>query len=216
MSLPKLKKSFMFKLIATLIVFSVVANYTIRQSRLVENIYFFDYKKSNVYVNNADFVLKPTDRIFSTECHCKNETKIVLRKEDTVYRVNYLKRNYLEKSYTLTNEELEGTEFTCEHYNSFKRGKNQKIIGYALYGTGSLKRISIRILFQLKLIFIFYKGHLFYYNFVNLARTAKILYPGWLLRVYYDSTIDPWIKCKIECLTENENSEVLLDNVSSQ
>jgi hypothetical protein len=54
---------------------------------------------------------------------------------------------------------------------------------------------------------------LFYYNFVNLVKTASKLHPDWILRVYYDKSIDLTIKCKIECLKHDQNTNKLLDNV---
>ena len=134
MNMPKLKKSLMFKLIALLVVFSMAANYAIRKTRSDRKINV--HEKIINRENIVELMLQPTDLIFSTDCECKNETKIVLRKETDSYTVNSVNEDHLEKIYTLTQEELDRAEFTCNHYSSFRRGKNQKIIGYALYGTG--------------------------------------------------------------------------------
>ena len=79
-------------------------------------------------------------------------------------------------------------QFTCNLFNSLKRGKNLKIISFSLYGNKS-----------------FYSRRL-----ANLSKTIKSMYPGWIMRVYHDDTIDPKIKCEIECLKDETNN--LIDN----
>ena len=63
----------------------------------------------------------------------------------------------------------------------------------------------------MKIRLLLKSGHLFYYNFINLVKTASRLHPGWILRIYYDKSIDLSIKCKIECLKDDTDN--LIDNV---
>ncbi len=129
-------------------------------------------------------------KIYTSDCDCKKDKIILKISNNNQFDINLIntQKNILIKSYNLN--EIDNSKFTCNHYNTFKRGKNLKILSYSLYGT----------------------SHLFYYNFVNLVRTANKLYPDWILRVYYDDSIDLKVKCKIECLTNKETNE-LIDNV---
>ena len=133
------------------------------------------------------------DLIYTPDCDCKKD-KVILKKlnhnQISVNLVNNQNQNII-NSYVLNEkEEIENSIFTCNYYNTFKRGKNLKILSYSLYG----------------------KGDLFYYNFANLVRTAKKLHSDWILRVYYDDSIDLSIKCNIECLMNNQTNQ-LIDNV---
>lgn len=147
----------------------------------------FFFKNSNTKdITNVNVI-----NILKSECDCKKETTIILKHTDNNENiVSLFETNQLKNTYSISDKDLEESTFTCSLFNTFKRGRNQKVIGYALYG----------------------KGHLFYYNFVNLVKTVQNLLPGWILRVYYDDTIDLSIKCKIECI-KNEKTNELIDNV---
>jgi len=133
------------------------------------------------------------DIIYTPDCDCKKDAIILKKLNNNQISVNLVnnQNQSIINSYVLNEkEEIENSVFTCNHYNTFKRGKNLKILSYSLYG----------------------KGDLFYYNFANLVRTAKKLHSDWILRVYYDDSIDLSVKCKIECLMNNQTNQ-LIDNV---
>ena len=137
MSLPILKKPFILKLITLLVVFSVATNFAFKNAILSRSFFAEENAESELNIVSRNyFAPNLDDHVFTTDCHCKNDTRVVLRLENNGYSVNYLEKNKLKSTYTLTSKEVNEAEFTCSHYNSFKRGKNQKIIGYALYGTG--------------------------------------------------------------------------------
>ncbi len=46
---------------------------------------------------------------------------------------------------------------------------------------------------------------------IGIAELVKELYPGWVMRIHHDSSIDQGLKCRLECL--NDTSGNLLDNV---
>jgi hypothetical protein len=73
-----------------------------------------------------------------------------------------------------------------------RRGKHQKVIGYSLYG----------------------KNKFYYDKLKDLTKQISQQYPGWIMRVYYDDSIDQSIICEIECARKSEepNAE-LIDNV---
>lgn len=53
---------------------------------------------------------------------------------------------------------------------------------------------------------------IYYFTPSGLSKKAKDLYPGWMLRIYYDRSVGKEVKCDIECL-KNEKSGDLIDNV---
>lgn len=68
-------------------------------------------------------------------------------------------------------------KFTCDLYNTFRHGPNQKVISYAFYGT-----------------------NYGYFNLLELiAETALTLFPGWILRVHHDNLINKTRLCEMEC-----------------
>ena len=56
-------------------------------------------------------------------------------------------------------------------------GPNKKVMGFTLYG----KNLGYSSLFDL------------------IAQQAKILFPDWIIRIYYDDTIDKSVICNLEC-----------------
>ena len=114
-------------------------------------------------------------------CECRKNKFLVIHKhkqhsvvymstEDNDKELNYL--------YSLKNKELDEAVFTCDLFNSLRRGKAQKVISYSLYN----------------------KYTPFFYDKlkVNTVQITKV-YPEWRIRVYYDDSIDKSIICQIEC-----------------
>lgn len=117
--------------------------------------------------NDKDLIIK-----LKSNCECNKEQRLTVEKRKNIYKIKSNKINY-----ELTTNEFEQSSFQCDLYNSLKRGKNQKVISYTLYGTN--KR---------------------YYNLTKkLSQLVKQLYPGWLMRIYYDNSINSSIICEIEC-----------------
>ena len=77
---------------------------------------------------------------------------------------------------------------TCDLYNEFRRGKNQKVISYSLFD----------------------KNTFYYEKLKNITRQARVFYPGWLMRVYYDNTIFKSTICDVECSRDEYDN--LIDN----
>lgn len=121
--------------------------------------------------------------ILESQCYCRDEIKLIkLNKTIEIFTHN---DNYL---YNITTNEMETTLFTCSSYNSFRRGKNQKIISFSLYGTNER----------------------YYGNLRAIILQIKKLYPDWIVRIYHDNTINKLVVCKIECL--KDESGILVDN----
>jgi hypothetical protein len=128
-------------------------------------------------INNA-FQLK-------SYCDCKKDIIEISRKSDT-----YLIKATNGQSYSFNKKSINPGATTCNLYNTLRRGTNQKIIGYSLYGTDPK----------------------YYINLKKIARQAKTLYPDWIIRIHHDNSINSSIICEIECLKNDENEEYL-DNV---
>jgi hypothetical protein len=134
-SFLKPRLSYLLKLTFFLIVFGIFSNYLIKKSsKKITKISIINSQDSD---EENNFVTRPDDQVFTTDCECKKDTQIVLRKiNKDKYSVNLVQSSSLVTHYTLSQQEFNDSQFTCNHYNTFKRGKNQKIIGYSLYGTG--------------------------------------------------------------------------------
>ena len=122
-------------------------------------------------------------------CECKNSAKIAIidfKNFTSIYLKNESKA--MKHLFDLSKNEMKNTIFTCGLYNSLRRGKAQKVISYSLYN----------------------KNTFYYDKLRDISKQLKTLYPGWIMRVYYDNSIDKSIICEIEC--QKDDNGVLLDN----
>ncbi len=110
-----------------------------------------------------------------------NYSSVIELKSDCKCRSN-LKIKKINNVFTVDEESFEETfSFSCDLYKTLRRGKKQNIISYSLYGKN--KR---------------------YYNLIKqIIKLSKNLYPNWIIRIYYDDSIDKNIICEIECQTDN-------------
>lgn len=89
------------------------------------------------------------------------------------YRDETKKRLVLNESI----EELKREKSTCDLYNVLKRGKNQRVIAYSLYGTNKI-----------------------YYERLELVlQQIRAKYTNYTARVYYDKTVNETLRCYFEC-----------------
>lgn len=74
-------------------------------------------------------------------------------------------------------EELKHEKITCDIYNVLKRGKNQRVIAYSLYGTNRK-----------------------YYERLELVlEQIRVKYKRYTARIYYDKTVNETLRCYLEC-----------------
>ena len=130
---------------------------------------------------------------FGSACDCRARNKVFLKETPDNYMVlaSY-GDNSLNKmnKYNVSKNIFESSIISCDLYNWFRRGPHQRVISYALYGNNR-----------------------FYYKYVkSLIHRISEFYPGWIVRIHYDNTIDHSFKCEIECM-KKENSEEYYDNV---
>lgn len=132
----------------------------------------------------------PMGRVeFFSKCKCRKDQLVLLSQKTDEYVVEVKQRarknskqsksarklNY----YSLDRERFEQTTLTCDMYNSLRRGPNQRVIAYSLYGTNPK-----------------------YYKYLrDIVVVVRERYPGWIVRVYHDSSILPEFVCEMECLS---------------
>ena len=128
---------------------------------------------------------------FRSQCNCRSET-IYLKKTRNNYMILSSDENNMNlmNKYNVSTSDFQSSTLTCNLYNSLRRGPKLKVISYSLYGTHSL-----------------------YYAFLErLVKRVYEYYPGWIIRVLYDGSINQSVICKLECM-KKENSEEYYDNV---
>lgn len=119
--------------------------------------------------------------IFESECPCKNNKneQIQIKIKNNNYYQVYMNNKY---KYSFN---LNKTILTCNLYNSFRRGMNQKVISYSLYGQNSL----------------------YYKHLKNITKQIKALYPEWIIRIYHDNTLLNY--CEIKCQLDDDDDDII-------
>jgi hypothetical protein len=127
-------------------------------------------------------------RSFESQCECKRFENIILHFANLSISIKNAATNKFSQ-YSLSKQQHFNMNFTCNPYNEFKRGPHQKVISYSLYG----------------------KDASYYKQLKNITLSVKKLYPGWLVRVYHDNSINTGIICEVECQRDKETN-ALIDN----
>lgn len=136
--------------------------------------------------------------VLESKCKCRMNEQIVVRQRinqslnGSVIQVKRVWKGSerAEIKLEMSESEFNKLRFTCDLFNSLRRGLHQRVVGYSLYGT---KR--------------------FYYDKLkNISSQINNLMPGWITRIHYDQSIDTNIICEIECNTNDINNQTYLDN----
>ena len=140
-------------------------------------------------VKNEAKILK----ILKSNCECKKHQDIIIKK----YLNEILIELYDEKNKSTIliaryiESEFRELRTTCNFYNQLRRGSNQKIISFSLYGKNK-----------------------FYYNKLKtIVKQVQKFYPGWLIRIYHDNSIYNSAICELECQRNDKNSSTMIDIV---
>ena len=97
---------------------------------LLTLLYFFDFKKSINLADKNKTSKWPKRNYLSSKCDCrKNEDILLLRHNSGLYAVTSTLKN---SNYNVKEAELD--ELVCGLYETLRRGRHQKVIGYSLYG----------------------------------------------------------------------------------
>jgi hypothetical protein len=131
---------------------------------------------------------KNNEIILDSKCKCKLDEKLIIKlTQNDVYTILNNKTKF---EYEIERFDFEQSIFTCNLYNVLRRGPKTKVISFSLYGKND-----------------------FYYRFLkDLIKIIHKLYPNWLIRIYYDSTIDESVICDLECY-KNEDDNNYFDIV---
>lgn len=125
-------------------------------------------------------IIKDAITHLKSNCDCKVQT-VQLKDYQNFYEI---KIDNIKK-YELSKSKFNLGAITCDLYNVLRRGPNQKIISYSLYGINE-----------------------FYYDRLKiLIKQAKELYPEWIIRIHYDNSINLNVICELECFKNNETNE---------
>jgi len=127
------------------------------------------------------------DSDVNLECECKRKNLVILTSlNKSHYKVDQLseKTKKILKTYFIEKRQ----KIMCNKLSWLRRGNNQKIVSYSLYG----------------------KNPIYLSQLASLVRAIKKFYPDWLIRIYHDDTILKSIKCEIECLTDETGK--IIDN----
>jgi len=96
---------------------------------LLTLLYFIDFEAINLGERNKISTRLKLNHLFS-KCDCrKNEIIFVNRQNSGLFAVTSTLNNY---NYTVKEAELD--ELVCGVYETLRRGRHQKLIGYSLYG----------------------------------------------------------------------------------
>jgi len=112
-----------------------------------------------------------------SDCECNKNYIIQIKKEQQFYLI----KRSSNSSYKININDFKQNVFTCQLYNVFKRGINQKIISFSLYG----------------------KQEHFYNKLKYLVEQIELFYPNWTIRIYHDDSIYSEIICDLECTKKN-------------
>jgi len=119
------------------------------------------------------------DKTLISNCSCiRDKVSIKIRRDYVNIEVTDIQKNQQKLRYQIKIKDYKRLKLTCDPYKVLRRGFNQKIISFSLYGKDT-----------------------FYYRLVeeNVARAFKF-YPSWTVRIYHDNSINPEFICKLECL----------------
>jgi hypothetical protein len=135
------------------------------------------------YKGNDTYLVSP--RI---KCSCQTNELIRINRPyagSNHYQVSLVneteKTPIVTRLFNLSQFEFENWNTTCDLYSVFRRGNNQKVVAFSLFG----------------------RDEFYYNNLKKLTRQVRELYPGWILRIYYDSTVDQSVICDLQCEHES-------------
>ena len=138
------------------------------------------FMRKNTIYNNRFY---NTKLILTSKCECRSE-KVIVSSNETLLSVKkifpWMKRESQQRHYMLESKGYYIPNVTCDLFNVLRRGPGQKVIAYSLYGT-----------------------HPKYYDQIKpLLKMAAEYYSDWVLRIYYDDSINKSLICDIECMKD--------------
>ena len=135
---------------------------------------------------NEIFTEEESGIFYSLKSKCSCRKNVTIKKiNDKRYLVN--RKYYINSFYDVTNKTnpadvdyqtyIKNYNHTCGLYNVLRRGPNQKVIGFSIYGTNVN----------------------YYKPLLILAEAVKKHFPGWIMRIHHSNSIDQSVACEYEC-----------------
>ena len=128
----------------------------------------------------------PKHSVLKSRCACVTD-KVEVNKFKDKYQITVEKNRSILLEYEIGVEAFKKLMLSCDLFSSLRRGFNQNIIGFSLFGKNK-----------------------FYYDLLETnILAAKRHYPDWNIRVYHDDSIDKSEICKQQCLVDKKTNEML-------
>lgn len=151
------------------------------------SLYFISYNSYDQVLASSTFIninskTQRIELVLESSCVCLKERErvfLIQNRPNRTFTV-HVKSTTTDRSYTINRSDLFSAKFTCDLYNELRRGPGQKVISFSLYGQ---------------------TRNLYYYTrLAQIVSQIKQLYKNeWLVRIYYDKSIDMSIICELEC-----------------
>ena len=189
----KINKRLVFLIViaikTTLVLVYFFGDDTMRISHLAENGLIKLFTDNSSLNSSMDSPFKVI--YLKSKCECKNEETLSINKYRKHFAVTLsnLKYNSIQNVFNMSYDEFADSNITCGVYKQFRRGLSQKVFGFSLYG----------------------KNKFYYDKLKTVSSQLKRLYPGWLMRVYHDESINKSVICDLECATDEFGD--LVDNI---
>lgn len=131
----------------------------------------------------------PKRFLLRSQCECISDLVIVNKFKDDYHITVERNDNTTILEYEIKIENFKKLTLACDLFKVLRRGPDQNIIGFSLFGQDQL-----------------------YYDLLETnIKNAKTLYPNWTIRVYHDDSINNSIICKQQCLSNDKDE--LLNNI---
>ena len=148
------------------------------------------YHHNNIFSfeDNTPYIIYHSNAtILNSKCKCRESLELKRVEKSNMYKMQDYLISFDNKSsntYEVISRGIQKSihvnpKFSCGLYQNLKRGPNQKVISYSLYG--NLTK--------------------YYSNLDEILSDSDKIYPGWNIRIYYDheKLYDKSIICHLEC-----------------
>ncbi len=132
---------------------------TLNNIKIKTNIIYKHIRKifwPTLYQNNYTIYLK-------SKCDCRKQLLIRIDKNNVTSIHSETSNQNWTHLYDIKNSEKANLNFTCNLYNSLRRGRSQKVIGFSLYN----------------------KNEIYYNKLKEISLQLKRFYPDWIMRSFY-------------------------------
>ena len=130
---------------------------------------------------------KPESVTYKSDCSCREDELVTVMKPNSeTFHVSVTKNQKEVRNYNISAKISDSMYNICGKLETFRRGLNLKVITYSQSDTKTINYDRIKML----------------------SKQIKQFYPGWLMRVYHNSSLDRSKQCEVECL-KDDNGQLL-------